>query len=138
MRHILGVLQGMGVAITEESKFRLRCVRPLRRDSAASDTSRSSEDSVNSVSSFDYDNPSGVPAAGTLFTGGGDLAPSGFPSHPRQSHYSVSGTPLVGHVNCVADQVVLALFRLSILDIRIPYTAIKARILEARSASASS
>ena len=50
MKHILGVLQGMGVAITEESKFRLRCVRPLRRDSGASDRTTSSEESVNSVS----------------------------------------------------------------------------------------
>ena len=50
MRHILGVLQGMGVAITEESKFRLRCVRPLRRDSGASDRTTSSEESANSVS----------------------------------------------------------------------------------------
>jgi len=52
MRHILSVLQGMGVAITEESKFRLRCVRPLRRDSGASDRTTSSEDSTNSVSFF--------------------------------------------------------------------------------------
>ena len=50
MKHILGVLQGMGVAITEESKFRLRCVRPLRRDSGASDRTTSSEESVCSVS----------------------------------------------------------------------------------------
>jgi len=48
MRHILGVLQGMGVAITEESKFRLRCVRPLRRDSGASDRTTSSDDSTSS------------------------------------------------------------------------------------------
>lgn len=47
MKHIFGVLQGMGVAITEESKFRLRCVRPLRRDSDASDRTTSSEESVN-------------------------------------------------------------------------------------------
>ena len=52
MKHILGVLQGMGVAITEESKFRLRCVRPLRRDSGASDRTTSSEESVCSVSFF--------------------------------------------------------------------------------------
>jgi hypothetical protein len=50
MKHVLGVLQGMGVAITEESKFRLRCVRPLRRDSGASDRSTGSEESVNYVS----------------------------------------------------------------------------------------
>jgi len=48
MKHVFGVLQGMGVAITEESKFRLRCVRPLRRDSDASDMTRSSDESVNS------------------------------------------------------------------------------------------
>lgn len=46
MKHVLSVLQGMGVAITEESRFRLRCVRPLRRDSGASDRSTGSEDSV--------------------------------------------------------------------------------------------
>jgi len=45
MKHVLGVLQGMGVAITEESKFRFRCVRPLRRDSGASDRSTGSEES---------------------------------------------------------------------------------------------
>jgi len=55
MRHILGVLQGMGVAITEESKFRLRCVRPLRRDSDASDRTTSSEESTNSVSFLSLD-----------------------------------------------------------------------------------
>ncbi|KAF9647217.1 hypothetical protein BDM02DRAFT_3117336 [Thelephora ganbajun] len=48
MKHVLGVLQGMGVAITEESKFRLRCVRPLRRDSGASDRSTNTEESVSS------------------------------------------------------------------------------------------
>ena len=52
MKHVLGILQGMGVAITEESKFRLRCVRPLRRDSGASDRSTGSEDSAISVSFF--------------------------------------------------------------------------------------
>ena len=52
MKHILGVLQGMGVVITEESKFRLRCVRPLRRDSCASDRTTSSEESANSVRFF--------------------------------------------------------------------------------------
>lgn len=54
MKHVLGVLQGMGVAITEESKFRLRCIRPLRRDSDASDMTRSSEESVNSVSDLAF------------------------------------------------------------------------------------
>ncbi|KAF9791971.1 hypothetical protein BJ322DRAFT_997880 [Thelephora terrestris] len=48
MKHVLGVLQGMGVVITEESKFRLRCVRPLRRDSDASDRTTASEGSTNS------------------------------------------------------------------------------------------
>jgi len=52
MRHILSILQGMGVAITEESKFRLRCVRPLRRDLGASDRTTSSDDSTDSVSFF--------------------------------------------------------------------------------------
>lgn len=46
MKHVLGILQGMGVAITEESKFRLRCVRPLRRDSGASDRSAGSDESA--------------------------------------------------------------------------------------------
>lgn len=62
MRHVLVVLQGMGVVITEESKFRLRCIRPLRRDSGASDRSTGSEDSANSVSvpsHTDYENTEG-------------------------------------------------------------------------------
>lgn len=76
MRHVLGVLQGMGVAITEESKFRFRCVRPLRRDSGASDRSTDSEESVNSVSSFvilshfEYGNPGrSASRTGRLITG---------------------------------------------------------------------
>lgn len=90
MKHVLGVLQGMGVAITEESKFRLRCVRPLRRDSGASDMTSSSEESANSVSSFDYGNPSGVPPAGRYLPGGWSCA-IGVPPHPRQSRYLVFG-----------------------------------------------
>ena len=139
MKHVLGVLQGMGVAITEESKFRLRCVRPLRRDSGASDMTRSSEESVSSVSSFDYDKPIQCFAGGdaiyrVVLRHHGSL-------HPRKSCHSVSGTPLVGrrercHVSCCADQIILTSFRLSISNIRISYTAIKARTLEARSASA--
>jgi len=85
MKHVLGVLQGMGVAITEESKFRLRCVRPLRRDSGASDMTSSSEESVNSVSFLLLRQPIRCPAGGTLFTGRmvlchqGSSAPSPIP-----------------------------------------------------------
>ena len=65
MKHVLGVLQGMGLAITEESKFRLRCVRPLRRDSDASDRTAGSDESMSTVSRLfdifffhiDYGNP---------------------------------------------------------------------------------
>ena len=57
MKHVFGVLQGMGVAITEESKFRLRCVRPLRRDSDASDRTTGSEESVSTFSRNDYGIP---------------------------------------------------------------------------------
>jgi hypothetical protein len=73
MKHILGVLQGMGVAITEESKFRLRCVRPLRRDSDASDRTTSSEESTNSVSLF-FRPDDGTHREGTPFPGGMALA----------------------------------------------------------------